>query len=50
MIPKELRHMSKDQSGPTRTLRIATIKRGPRSAMEINRYGLHYGPAEIRRI
>jgi len=25
-IDKELRHMSKNQSGPTRTLRIATVK------------------------
>jgi len=49
-IHKKLRHMSKDQSGPTCTLRIAAVKPSPRSTMEINRYGLHYGPTEIRRI
>ena len=42
--------MSKDQSGPTRTIRIAAAKRGPRLTMEINSYGLHHGPAEIRLI
>jgi len=39
--------MSKNQSGPTCTLRIATVKQDPRSTVEINRYGLRYGPAEI---
>jgi len=42
--------MSRDQSGPTWTLRIATVKWGPRSTMEVNSYGLDYGPAEIRRL
>jgi len=49
-IDKKLRHMSKDQGGPTCTLRIATVKRNPQSTMEINHYGLHHGPAKIRRI
>jgi len=42
--------MSEDKGGPTCTLRVATVKQGPRATMEINSYGLHYGPAEIRRI
>ena len=49
-IHKELRHMSQNQGGPTCTIRIATVKRGPRSTMEINRHGLHYGPTKIRRV
>ena len=48
-IHKAFRHMSEDQGGPTCSLRITTIKRRPRSTMEINSHGLHYGPAEIRR-
>ena len=42
--------MSKDQGVPICTLRIATVKRSPRSTMEINSHGLHYGPAKIRTI
>jgi len=49
-IHQRLRHMSEDQGGPTYTLRIATVKRGPRLTVEINSYGLHYGPAKIIRI
>jgi len=49
-IHKELRHMAENQGVPTRALRIAAVKRGPQSTMEINSYGLYYGPAEIRRI
>ena len=49
-IHKKLRPMPEDQSGPICALWITTIKRHPRPAMEIHRYGLHYGPARIKRI
>jgi len=42
--------MSKNQSGPTCTLRMATVKRGPRSTVKINSYGLHYRPVKMGRI
>jgi len=40
--------MSVDQGGPTWTLWITRIKRHSQLTMEINLYGLHYGPAKIR--
>jgi len=49
MIHQKLRHMSEDQGGLICTLPIAAVKRGPRLTMEINRYGLRYRSAEIRR-
>jgi len=47
---RKLRHLSKNQGGPTCTLRTPAAKQDPRWTMEINRYGLHHGPAEIRGI
>ena len=42
--------MSIEQSGPTRIIWNAPIKRGPRPTMEINCYGLHQGLSKFGRI
>ena len=49
-IRQKLRHVPTEQSGQTRTIRDASIERGPRTTMEVNRYGLHHKLTQVGRI